>query len=136
MGRNPVSPAERAEAIRLKAEGLSLDEIARRLNRPRGSINTIVYGQARSEVLACGRNATGEAGVYFDKDYSDEELDLLRAAQRSGLVGKQPDWARVLTVVKALGYRKVAEPQALPRYTHERSLPRGRRRGGAEGAKE
>ena len=42
--------------------------------------------------------------------YTDDEREWLRALQRYKLIRPNPDWSEVLAVARALGYRRVAEP--------------------------
>ena len=50
-----------------------------------------------------------------ERDYTGDETELMRAMDEyKRIAGRQfPTWSEVLEVVKALGYRRVAEPVAL-----------------------
>jgi hypothetical protein len=51
-----------------------------------------------------------------ERDYSDEEIIFMKAMDQYKRDNRRPfpTWSEVLEVLYALGYRKVAEPQALP----------------------
>ena len=51
-----------------------------------------------------------------EKDYSDEEIIFMKAMDAYKRANRRPfpTWSEVLEVLRALGYRKVAEPTALP----------------------
>jgi hypothetical protein len=51
-----------------------------------------------------------------ERDYSEEEIEFMRAMDRYKRDNRRPfpTWSEVLEVLFALGYRKVAEPTALP----------------------
>lgn len=60
-----------------------------------------------------GRRLTNERKSAEEGQMSDEQLDFLMAIQeyKSKNAKPFPTWTEVLEVIKALGYRKVAEPQ-------------------------
>ena len=47
-----------------------------------------------------------------ERDYSDEEIEFMRAMDLYKRANRRPfpTWSEVLEVLRALGYRKVAEP--------------------------
>lgn len=51
-----------------------------------------------------------------ERDYSDEETDFMKAMDRYKRDNRRPfpTWSEVLEVLRALGYRKTAEPTELP----------------------
>src|SRR6516165_10657858 len=51
-----------------------------------------------------------------ERDYSDDEISFMRAMDQYKRDNRRPfpTWSEVLEVLRALGYRKVAEPTALP----------------------
>ena len=51
-----------------------------------------------------------------ERDYSDDETDFMKAMDRYKRDNRRPfpTWSEVLEVLRALGYRKVAEPTDLP----------------------
>jgi hypothetical protein len=51
-----------------------------------------------------------------EKDYSDEELLFMKAMDQYKRANRRPfpTWSEVLEVLRALGYRKVEAPTALP----------------------
>src|SRR5215472_12997877 len=51
-----------------------------------------------------------------ERDYSDDEITFMRAMDQYKRDNRRPfpTWSEVLEVLRALGYRKVAEPTALP----------------------
>ena len=51
-----------------------------------------------------------------EKDYDDSEIEFMKAMDRYKRDNRRPfpTWSEVLEVLRALGYRRVAEPTALP----------------------
>jgi hypothetical protein len=51
-----------------------------------------------------------------ERDYSDDEISFMKAMDQYKRDNRRPfpTWSEVLEVLRALGYRKVAEPTALP----------------------
>src|SRR5689334_13229004 len=51
-----------------------------------------------------------------ERDYSDEEIVFIKAMDQYKRDNRRPfpTWSEVLEVLRALGYRKVAEPTAMP----------------------
>jgi hypothetical protein len=51
-----------------------------------------------------------------ERDYSDEEIVFMKAMDQYKRANRRPfpTWSEVLEVLYALGYRKTAEPSALP----------------------
>jgi hypothetical protein len=51
-----------------------------------------------------------------ERDYTDDEIDFMKAMDQYKRSNRRPfpTWSEVLEVLRALGYRKVAEPTALP----------------------
>jgi hypothetical protein len=51
-----------------------------------------------------------------EKDYSDDEVTFMKAMDLYKRANRRPfpTWSEVLEVLRALGYRKVEEPTALP----------------------
>src|SRR3954464_4530177 len=51
-----------------------------------------------------------------ERDYSDEEIIFMKAMDAYKRANRRPfpTWSEVLEVLRALGYRKVAEPTAMP----------------------
>ena len=51
-----------------------------------------------------------------EKDYSDEEITFMKAMDQYKRANRRPfpTWSEVLEVLRSLGYRRVAEPTALP----------------------
>lgn len=51
-----------------------------------------------------------------ERDYSDEEIQFMKAMDQYKRDNRRPfpTWSEVLEVLRALGYRKVAEPSAMP----------------------
>lgn len=51
-----------------------------------------------------------------ERDYNDDETDFMKAMDRYKRDNRRPfpTWSEVLEVLSSLGYRKVAEPTALP----------------------
>lgn len=51
-----------------------------------------------------------------ERDYSDDETEFMKAMDRYKRENRRPfpTWSEVLEVLRALGYRKVAEPTEMP----------------------
>lgn len=51
-----------------------------------------------------------------ERDYNDDEIEFMKAMDQYKRDNRRPfpTWSEVLEVLRALGYRKVAEPTALP----------------------
>src|ERR1700704_2984331 len=51
-----------------------------------------------------------------ERDYTDEEIDFMKAMDQYKRDNRRPfpTWSEVLEVLRALGYRKVAEPSQMP----------------------
>ena len=51
-----------------------------------------------------------------ERDYNDEEIAFMKAMDQYKRDNRRPfpTWSEVLEVLRALGYRKIAEPTALP----------------------
>ena len=58
---------------------------------------------------------------------SNEEIEFTEAIERYRQENRRPfpTWSEVLEVLRALGYRKVAEPTALPGYAASLVPPKG-----------
>jgi hypothetical protein len=58
-----------------------------------------------------------------ERDYTEEELEFMKAMERYKRENRRPfpTWSEVLEVLRSLGYRRVAEPTALPTGKRERS---------------
>jgi hypothetical protein len=64
-----------------------------------------------------GRRLTDERKSAEEGQMSDEQFEFLMAIDEYKRTNTRPfpTWTEVLEVIKALGYRKVAEPQSLER---------------------
>jgi hypothetical protein len=60
-----------------------------------------------------------------ERDYNDEEIAFMKAMDQYKRDNRRPfpTWSEVLEVLRALGYRRVAEPTALPGYAEAAALP-------------
>ncbi len=60
-----------------------------------------------------------------ERDYNDEEIAFMKAMDQYKRDNRRPfpTWSEVLEVLRALGYRRVAEPTALPGYAEAASVP-------------
>ena len=89
--------AERREAERRQAERRDVIDRRTDLDRRRGP------GRRRSE-----DRRSAEEG-----EMTEEQFDFLMAINEYKRINRRPfpSWSEVLDVMKALGYRKVAEPQ-------------------------
>jgi hypothetical protein len=57
-----------------------------------------------------------------ERDYNDDETEFMKAMDRYKRENRRPfpTWSEVLEVLRSLGYRRVAEPTALPGGKRER----------------
>ena len=60
-----------------------------------------------------------------ERDYNDDETEFMKAMDRYKRENRRPfpTWSEVLEVLRALGYRKVADPTPLPGYEAGAALP-------------
>jgi hypothetical protein len=60
-----------------------------------------------------------------ERDYTEEEILFMKAMDQYKRDNRRPfpTWSEVLEVLRALGYRRVAEPTALPGNTRPIDLP-------------
>ncbi|HEY1377142.1 MAG TPA: hypothetical protein VGF55_10135 [Gemmataceae bacterium] len=60
-----------------------------------------------------------------ERDYNDEEIIFMKSMDQYKRDNRRPfpTWSEVLEVLRALGYRKVAEPTALPGNTRPIDVP-------------
>jgi len=51
-----------------------------------------------------------------ERDYTDEEIEFMKSMDQYKRENRRPfpTWSEVLEVLRALGYRKVAEPSMMP----------------------
>ena len=68
-----------------------------------------------------GRRRTDERKSAEEGQMSDEQFEFLMAIDEYKKKNTRPfpTWTEVLEVIKALGYRKVAEPQSLEQFNKE-----------------
>lgn len=68
-----------------------------------------------------GHRRTEERRVAEEGEMTDEQFDFLMAIDRYKKENQRPfpTWTEVLEIIKAIGYRKVAEPQSLESFRKE-----------------
>lgn len=68
-----------------------------------------------------GHRRTEERRAAEEGEMTDEQFEFLMAIDRYKKENKRPfpTWTEVLEVIKALGYRQVAEPQSLESFKKE-----------------
>lgn len=51
-----------------------------------------------------------------ERDYSDDEIEFMKSMDQYKRANRRPfpTWSEVLEVLRALGYRKVAQPSTMP----------------------
>src|SRR6476646_6973228 len=83
--------------------------------------NIPVATDRRRAANAAAKRASSERRRLIDpttceRDYNDEETDFMKAMDRYKRENRRPfpTWSEVLEVMRSLGYRRVAEPTALP----------------------
>src|SRR5213083_1995957 len=99
-------------------ESDSADLERRKVSRDRRQRNIPVAVERRS---GKDRRQLGERRRQIDpttceRDYSDEEITFMKAMDQYKRDNRRPfpTWREVLEVLRALGYRKVAEPSQMP----------------------
>jgi len=72
-----------------------------------------------------GRRRSDERKSAEEGQMSDEQFEFLMAIDeyKKKNVRPFPTWTEVLEVIKALGYRKVAEPQSLGQFRKQERQP-------------
>src|SRR3954447_10030904 len=62
-----------------------------------------------------------------ERDYSNEEIEFMRAMDQYKRDNRRPfpTWSEVLEVLRALGYRKVADPTIMPGLKPSAPPPKG-----------
>ena len=62
-----------------------------------------------------------------ERDYNEDEISFMKAMDQYKRDNRRPfpTWSEVLEVLRALGYRKVAEPEPLPGYAASAAPPKG-----------
>lgn len=72
-----------------------------------------------------GHRRTEERRAAEEGEMTDEQFDFLMAIDRYKKENQRPfpTWTEVLEIVKAMGYRKVAEPQSLESFRKEDKQP-------------
>lgn len=73
-----------------------------------------------------GRRRTDDRKAAEEGQMSDEQFEFLMAIDEYKQKNARPfpTWTEVLEVIKALGYRKVAEPQSLQQFKKDRKPKR------------
>ncbi len=81
----------------------------------------IPVAKDRRAANAAAKRASSERRRLIDpttceRDYNDEETEFMKAMDRYKRENRRPfpTWSEVLEVLRSLGYRRVAEPTALP----------------------
>ena len=81
----------------------------------------IPVAKDRRAANAAAKRAASERRRLIDpttceRDYNDEETEFMKAMDRYKRENRRPfpTWSEVLEVMRSLGYRRVAEPTAIP----------------------
>ena len=101
-----------------KAESEQPFEEKRKVERRRNLVDRRVGFDRRR---GPGHRRTEERRAAEEGEMTDEQFEFLMAIDRYKKVNQRPfpTWTEVLEVIKALGYRKVAEPQSLESFKKE-----------------
>lgn len=88
----------------------------------------IPVAKDRRAINAAEKRRTSERRRLIDpttceRDYSDDESEFMKAMDRYKRENRRPfpTWSEVLEVLHSMGYRRVAEPTALPGGKRERA---------------
>jgi hypothetical protein len=100
------------------ADGLS-EVVAtdrRGLDRRKKSVPVAVERRSGSERRNQGERRRQIDPTTCERDYTDEEIQFMKAMDQYKRDNRRPfpTWSEVLEVLLALGYRRVAEPGAMP----------------------
>jgi hypothetical protein len=111
--RNPKGPQQGG---RMSSEEASSPKVVGNERRKR---NIPVAIDRRNKVGGERRKAERRRQVdptTCERDYNDSEIDFMKAMDQYKRDNRRPfpTWSEVLEVLHSLGYRKVAEPTALP----------------------
>src|SRR2546423_12572488 len=98
----------------LDSDALERRKVAR--DRRQRSIPVAVERRSGKERRHQGERRRQVDPTTCERDYSDEEIAFMKAMDQYKRDNRRPfpTWSEVLEVLRALGYRKVAEPTALP----------------------
>ena len=107
----PAAAPEATSAGETAADGFPNDRRTR----------NIPVAKDRRAANAAAKRAASERRRLIDpttceRDYNDEETEFMKAMDRYKRENRRPfpTWSEVLEVMRSLGYRRVAEPTALP----------------------
>src|SRR6516165_9761904 len=82
---------------------------------------SIPVAMERRKINSAEKRRTSERRRLIDpttceREYTDDEIEFMKAMDQYKRDNRRPfpTWSEVLEVMRALGYRKVAEPTALP----------------------
>src|SRR5262249_10082299 len=131
-GRLDTCPSVRAVQEAAKRSLMNSDETSRQealITERRDNDRRRQMGERRKRMIPVAlerrknreRRQHGERRRQVDpttceRDYTDEEIVFMKAMDQYKRDNRRPfpTWSEVLEVLRALGYRKVAEPTALP----------------------
>ena len=65
---------------------------------------------------AAGAICWARGATTCERDYNNEEIEFMKAMDQYKRENRRPfpTWSEVLEVLRAMGYRKVAEPSQMP----------------------
>lgn len=107
----------------IKVENRTMDE--KKLTEKRSSqdrrASTVDRRLGMDRRRGPGRRRTDERKAAEEGQMSDEQFEFLMAIDEYKRKNTRPfpTWTEVLEMIKALGYRKVAEPQSLTQFKKE-----------------
>ena len=85
-------------------------------DRRKRSVPVAIERRAGTERRERGERRRQVDPTTCERDYTDDEIEFMKAMDLYKRSNRRPfpTWSEVLEVCRALGYRKVAEPTALP----------------------
>lgn len=107
----------------MSSNEVSAEFADRRADRRKRNIPVAVDRRKDKERQPRGERRRQVDPTTCERDYNDDEIGFMKAMDQYKRDNRRPfpTWSEVLEVLRALGYRKVAEPTALPGY--QASLP-------------
>ncbi len=88
----------------------------RQVDRRKKSIPVAVERRSGKDRRQQGERRRQIDPTTCERDYNDEEITFMKAMDQYKRDNRRPfpTWSEVLEVLRALGYRKVAEPTVMP----------------------
>ncbi len=88
----------------------------RGIDRRKGSIPVALERRSGKDRRDLGERRRQIDPTTCERDYNNDEIEFMKAMDQYKRDNRRPfpTWSEVLEVLRAMGYRKVAEPSTLP----------------------